>query len=111
MEHERGLAGAVGPEHGDPLARAHDEVDAEQRLAAVGVGEGQAPDLEGRIRSRSHAHQASAATHAGQRAGRHSAAAHSRPRRASLGEHGHRAREAPGQPWPGAPARPARRTG
>ncbi len=39
VQHEGGLAGAVGAEHGDPLAALHLEVDAEERLVAVGVGE------------------------------------------------------------------------
>ena len=42
MQHEGGLAGAVGAEQRDPLATLDGEVDAEQRLVAVGVGEGQA---------------------------------------------------------------------
>ena len=46
VQHQRGLAGAVGAEQGDPLALVHVEVDAEQRLVAVGVGEGQAADVE-----------------------------------------------------------------
>ena len=46
MQHERGLAGAVGAEQGDPLALVHVQVDAEQRLVAVGVGVGQPAHVE-----------------------------------------------------------------
>ena len=46
VQHQRGLAGAVGPEQGDPLARVDVQVDAEQRLVAVGVGVGEAADVE-----------------------------------------------------------------
>ena len=46
MEHQRGLAGAVWSEQGDPLAGVHVQVDAVQRLVAVGVGEGEAPHVE-----------------------------------------------------------------
>ena len=38
VEHQGGLAGAVGPEQGDAFALVHVEVDAEQGLVAVGVG-------------------------------------------------------------------------
>ncbi len=46
VQHQRGLAGAVGAEQRDPLALVDVQVDAEQRLVAVGVGEGEAPDVE-----------------------------------------------------------------
>ena len=42
VQDERGLAGAVGAEQRDPLAALRRQVDAEQRLVAVGVGEGEA---------------------------------------------------------------------
>ena len=48
MQHQRGLAGAVGAEQRDPLAAVDVQVDAEERLVAVGVGEGQAADVEDR---------------------------------------------------------------
>ena len=46
VQDERGLAGAVRTEERDPLPRRDREIDAEQRLGAVGVGERQAGDLE-----------------------------------------------------------------
>ena len=46
VQHQRGLAGAVGAEQRDPLALVDVEVDAVERLVAVGVGEGQAADVE-----------------------------------------------------------------
>ena len=42
MEHQRGLPGAVGTQHGDALAAVHEEVRAEERLVPVRIGEGQA---------------------------------------------------------------------
>ena len=48
MQHQGGLAGAVGTEQRDPLALVDVEVDAEERLVAVGVGERQALDVEDR---------------------------------------------------------------
>ena len=48
MQYERGLAGAVRAEQRDPLAALHGEVDAEQRLPPVGVGEHQPLDLNRR---------------------------------------------------------------
>ena len=38
VQHQRGLAGAVGTEQGDPLAPVDVQVDPEERLVAVGVG-------------------------------------------------------------------------
>ena len=46
VEHQGGLAGAVGTEQRDPLAAVDVEVDAEERLVAVGVGEGEVLDVE-----------------------------------------------------------------
>ena len=46
VQHERGLAGAVGAEQRDPLALVDVEVDAVQRLVAVGVGVGDALQVE-----------------------------------------------------------------
>ena len=46
MQHERGLAGAVGAEQGDPLAAVDVQVHPEQRLVAVGVGVGEAAYVE-----------------------------------------------------------------
>ena len=46
MQHERGLAGAVGPQERDPLTLLDPEIDAVQRLVAVGVGEREPPDVE-----------------------------------------------------------------
>ena len=37
VQHERGLAGAVRTEHGDPLAAGHPQVDAAEGVAPVGV--------------------------------------------------------------------------
>ena len=51
VQHQRGLAGAVGAEQRDPLAAVDVQVDAEQRLVAVGVGEGEAADVEDRASS------------------------------------------------------------
>ncbi len=48
MEHQRGLAGAVRAEQRDPLALLDVQVDAVERLVAVGVGEGEAADVEDR---------------------------------------------------------------
>ena len=48
MQHERGLAGPVGSEEGDPLAAVDVEVDAEESLVTVGVGEGEVPHVEHR---------------------------------------------------------------
>ena len=48
VQNERGLAGPVGPEQGDPLATVDVQVDAVERLVAVGVGVGQALDVEDR---------------------------------------------------------------
>ena len=47
VQHQRGLARPVGAEQGHPLAPARSEVDPEQRLVPVGVGVGDAVDLEG----------------------------------------------------------------
>ena len=49
MQHEGGLAGAVGAEQRDPFPLVHMEIDAKQRLVAVGVGVGQAPHVENRV--------------------------------------------------------------
>jgi hypothetical protein len=46
MEDERGLAGAVRAEQGDPLPRVDVQVDAEEGLVSVGVGEGDAVHLD-----------------------------------------------------------------
>ena len=46
VQHERGLAGAVGPQERDPLTLLDPEIDAVQRLVAVGVGEREPPDVE-----------------------------------------------------------------
>ncbi len=46
VEDERGLAGAVRAEESDPFALVDGEVDAEERAVAVGVGEGDAADVE-----------------------------------------------------------------
>ena len=46
MQDQRGLARPVGAQQGDALAPGHGEVDAEEGLAAVRVGEGQVPHLE-----------------------------------------------------------------
>ena len=40
------LPAPFGPEQRDPLAAVHVQVDAEERLVAVGVGEGEAADVE-----------------------------------------------------------------
>ncbi len=47
MQHEGRLAGAVRPEQRDPFAARDREVHAEQGLMAVGIGEGEAGDLQG----------------------------------------------------------------
>lgn len=47
MEDECGLARAVGPEQRDPFAACDAEVDAEEGLVAVGVGEREPGDLQG----------------------------------------------------------------
>ena len=52
VEDERGLAGAVRPEHGHPLALLDDEVDAVQRLVPSGIPEHDVADLERWERSR-----------------------------------------------------------
>ena len=49
VQHQRGLAGTVGAEQRDPLAAVDVQVDAEQRLVAVGVGEGEPADVEDRV--------------------------------------------------------------
>ena len=49
VQHQRGLAGAVGAEQRDPLAPVDVQVDPEQRLVAVGVGVGEAADVEDRV--------------------------------------------------------------
>jgi ABC-type multidrug transport system ATPase subunit len=46
VEHQRGLAGAVGAEQRDPLAGVDVQVDAVERLVAVGVGVGESTDVE-----------------------------------------------------------------
>jgi hypothetical protein len=46
LEHEHGFPSAVGAQQGDPLAPPDREVDAGQRLAAVGIREGDLVDLE-----------------------------------------------------------------
>ena len=46
VQHERGLAGTVGAEQRDPLALVDVQVDAVQRLVAVGVGERDALQVE-----------------------------------------------------------------
>ena len=48
MQHQRGLAGAVGAEQRDPLALVDVEVDAVQGLVAVGVGERDSLQVEDR---------------------------------------------------------------
>lgn len=48
MEDEGGLARTVGTEECDAFAAGHGQVDAEEGLMAVGVGVGEAADLEGR---------------------------------------------------------------
>ena len=63
VQHQGGLAGAVGPEHRDLLAIAYDQIDAVERWAAVGVGEVQARHLEGR-RRRGHRNLHAAIAHA-----------------------------------------------
>lgn len=47
MQYERRLARAVRTEQRDPLAARDGEVHAEQGLVPVGVGEGEAGDVEG----------------------------------------------------------------
>lgn len=47
MEDERGLAGAVRPEQRHPFAALDAEVDAEERLVPVGIGEREPGDLQG----------------------------------------------------------------
>ena len=46
VQHERRLAGAVGPEQRHPLAAVHVEVDAEQGLVPTGVGVGDTAQVE-----------------------------------------------------------------
>jgi hypothetical protein len=46
VQHQRRLAGAVGAEQRHPLPRLDPQVDPEQRLPPVGVGEGQALDVD-----------------------------------------------------------------
>ena len=48
MQHQRGLAGTVGPEQRDAFALVDVQVDTEQRLGAVGVGVRQAAHVEHR---------------------------------------------------------------
>ncbi len=43
---EGGLAGAIGTEHGHPLARLDFKVDTVDRGGAVGIGEGQPRDCQ-----------------------------------------------------------------
>ena len=69
VQHQRGLAGAVGAEQRDPLARCDVQVDAVQRLVPVGVGERQPADVEdggahrlGRVLSARHACRCSRGT-------------------------------------------------
>lgn len=47
MQHEGGLPGAVRPEQRHPFAARDGEVDAEQGLVPVGIGEREAGDLQG----------------------------------------------------------------
>ena len=61
VQHERGLACAVRTEDGHPLALVHGQVDAEEHLAAVGVGVGQPLDLQQRRGHRT-AHATAATT-------------------------------------------------
>lgn len=56
MEDERGLARSVGAEERHAFAAAHGQVDAEEGLVAVGVGVGEAADLEGRCGGGGQAH-------------------------------------------------------
>ena len=63
VQHQRGLAGAVGAEQGDPLAAVDVQVHAEQRLVAVGVGEGEAADVEDGRHFRGHPAGVAAAQH------------------------------------------------
>ena len=46
MQDERGLAGAVRPEQCDPLTTLDREVDTEQRLPPIGIGEDQTLDMD-----------------------------------------------------------------
>ncbi len=46
VQHQGRLAGPIGPEDGHPLPRGDVQVDPEQRLPAVRIGEGQLPDLQ-----------------------------------------------------------------
>ena len=50
MEDQGGLAGTVGSEQRDPLPLVHVQVDPEERLVAVGVGVGEAADVEHGVR-------------------------------------------------------------
>ena len=73
VQHERGLAGAVGPEQGHPLAAVHMEVHPEQRLVPTGVGVGDAPEVEDWDAHGSRTPtETTAATRAGARASAHS---------------------------------------
>ena len=47
VQHQGGLAGAVGPEQRDPLAALDAQVDAVERLVSVGVGEREVLDEQG----------------------------------------------------------------
>ena len=56
VEDEGGLARAVGAEQRHPFTAGHGQVDAEEGLVAVGVGVGEAADLEGRGEGGGQAH-------------------------------------------------------
>ena len=119
VEDERGLARPVGPEHGHPLPRPHGEVEAVEGLPPVGVGERAGPSTSsmaggcdwagGSVGSVMRGHPGGDGDH-GAIAGRDWPSASRAwgrrpgPRRASC-------RRSPATPWPGAPARPARRSG
>ena len=62
VQHQRRLAGAVGPEQRDPLALVHVQVDAVQRLMPVGVGERETADVEDRGASSAATYRCSRAT-------------------------------------------------
>lgn len=92
VQHERGLARAVGSQHRHPFTALQPEVHPVQRLVPVGVGEGEVLHEEGRRLTLRDAHPASAAATRTPPAasGRLSAAAQGRAPTAATGPVGSR---------------------
>ena len=107
VQHERGLAGAVRAQHGDPFAAVHVEVHAEERLVPVGVGERQAAHVEN---GGTHGATSAVRLTSAHARGSTPPSAHCVPVAVRVGALAC-GRCSPVTAWPGGPAPHARRTG